>query len=148
MGGLKSAFWFLIWFNLVFKIWHLVLGNQIIKSLAVLNDTNPSFFLNLEKIRILSNGAHLASPKYALKVTRTKIEVTVEEYFISLINCHPVLAHTYNTLPHIHKFFQIQRHKFMRKISDLRMIKIFRTIFSGALKGRRFWVESFDTGST
>ena len=44
---------------------------------------------NLER-HILSNGPHLVSPQEAQKVTKTKNEATVEPYFWSLIDCHPV----------------------------------------------------------
>ena len=44
---------------------------------------------NLET-HILSNGPHLVSPQEAQKVTKTKNEATVEPYFWSLIDCHPV----------------------------------------------------------
>ena len=46
--------------------------------------------LNIEK-HILSNGPHLVSPQQAQKVTKTENEVTVEPYFWSLIDYHPVL---------------------------------------------------------
>ena len=41
-------------------------------------------------MHILSNGPHLVSPQEAQKVTKTQNEVTVEPYFWSLIDCHPV----------------------------------------------------------
>ena len=40
---------------------------------------------------ILSNGPHHVSLLLAQKVTRTQNEVTVKQYFISLIDCHPVV---------------------------------------------------------
>ena len=39
---------------------------------------------------ILSNGPHLVSPQEAPKVTKTQNEATVEPYFWSLVDCHPV----------------------------------------------------------
>ena len=44
---------------------------------------------NLER-HILSNGPHLVSPQVAQKVTKIQNEPTVEPYFWSLIDCHPV----------------------------------------------------------
>ena len=46
---------------------------------------------NLER-HILANGPHLVSPQEAQKGTKTQNEATVEQYFWSLIDCHPVCS--------------------------------------------------------
>ena len=53
---------------------------------------------------ILSNGPHLVSPQEAQKITKTQNKVTVEPYFWSLIDCHPVCITTHQSFKGSHNY--------------------------------------------
>ena len=61
-------------------------------------------------MHILSNGPHLVSPQEAQKVTKTQNEVTVEPYFWSLIDCHPVNPQLFWCFKRVIKSTQLENH--------------------------------------